>query len=604
MKFARICAALTALLFGAGLLNAQSIEITVPDTGQHVREGRDYATWELGNRWEMSCPDWSGLSGDPGDPIWDGRFTCDLVVSRNRCVTNELFDAGSYFATSTSTCNSSASPDPNLILVSPGPVAGVGLSNGRLYPIDTTVYRHFTVKIRTLNTTQNQGSMVFFQTSGDANDPFGRTNFGRIEPGGWRIISFDLVEDVAAGSQLTWTGQNQVIGLRYDPVPNDGIDFEIDWARLSADPNLGESPDTTVPVEWTSSGLPAGTQVTISAVDEDGAQLELANGIDVAAGEATVNLSRLAPGLYSIRLEAGGVSDLSHGQYRINAAPEFHFTQPDRRGDETRDYATDVLGNAWGPMDAADLILDNNAQTNLENIAFLGGDLVADAPDGGQSPGDPRITFATPVPIDTGLYRMFSYEYQLEILPDQIGSVTRIHWGTDLGVDPTPDTVSDDIRVRRGFNTYVLGDMTEVPDRDGLSGQWNGDLTVLRFDPHEVDATREISFRNLRLRPLDTANPDFEIQWIVTDEDVQDDLRVSLYLDPDVIPWNDNESLIGEDLPAEVGSFVWDSSGTPPGEYRVLALVFDGLNLPNRYSSASLQVNFNLPQVLFKDGFE
>lgn len=597
--------AFTTLLaaFPAGV-SGQSIEITEPAVDQRVAEGRDYATWQLGNRWDMDCPNWNGIPGFPGDPVWDGRFTCDLVVSRSRCVINESFSDGSYFATSTSTCNNAANPDPNLILVSPGPVAGVGLSNGRRFPINTGIYRNFTVKIRTLNTSNNQGSMVFFQTSADANDPFGRTGFKPIFPNGWQILSFDLLEDVPGASQLNWDGQEEVIGLRFDPVPNDGIDFEVDWVRLSADPGLTDVPDSTATIEWTSDGLGAGDEVVVSAVDADGAELVLANGISGASNTTVVDLSRLAPGAYRIRVAASGASDLSTGRLLVNSAPEVHITEPDKMGDESRSYALDELSNAWGPMDADDILTGNPAQTNLENIVFVGGELIADAPDGGVSPGDPRMTFATPEPIDSSIYRMLTYEYQLEILPDQIGSVVRIHWGTSTGVAPTPDTVTDDIRVRRGFNTYVLGDMQKVPDKDGQTGVWNGDLTVLRFDPHEVDDTREIVFRSLHIRPLDIADPDFTIRWDITDQDESDPLTLALYRDTDTDPGNGNEILIGENIDASASAeFLWDSTGVPTGEYFILAEVSDGFNTVSRYATGPIVVA-GAQELIFTDRFE
>lgn len=591
-------AALSAEVFG------QTIEVTSPQNDQRVAEGRDYATWDLGNRWNMDCPDWNGISGFPGDPIWDGRFTCDLIVSRNRCVTDEAFSEGSYVATSTSTCNNAGNADPNLILVSPGPVAGVGLSNGRKFPIETGLYRYFTVKIRTLNTSRNQGGMVFFQTSGDANDPFGRTGFKTIRPDGWQIVSFDLLEDVPPDSQLTWRGQEEVIGLRFDPVPNDGIDFEIDWARLSADPAVADTPETEVRVEWEAPGLPIDSLVSISAVGDD-AELVLVEGIPAGDGTASVNLARLPPGAYAIRVAGDGASGISNGRYLINAAPEFHLTEPDLKGDESRDYALDVLGNPWGPMDSSDIITGNTAQTNLENTTFSDGELVAEAPDGGVSPGDPRMTFDTSAVIDTDIWRMLTYEYQLEILPDQIGSVVRIHWGTSTGVDPTPDTVTDDIRVRQGFNTYVLGDMKAVPDKNGQAGVWNGDLTVLRFDPHEVDATRGIVFRSLRLRPLDTADPAFTVKWDAADQNATDPMVVSLYRDTDNNPNNGNEILLVAGIDANSASeFVWDATGVPAGQYRILAEVSDGFNTVSRYSTGPVQVVAVESNLIFADGFE
>jgi hypothetical protein len=306
-----------------------------------------------------------------------------------------------------------------------------------------------------------------------------------------------------------------------------------------------------------------------------------------------------------IRVAGGRASGLSSGRYVVNAAPEFHLTEPDRRGDETRDYAADVLGNPWGPMDSADIVTGNAAQTNLQSIAHLGGELVADAPDGGESPGDPRMTFETPTPIDTATYRMLSFEHRLEIVPDQIGSVARIHWGTSTGVDPTPDTVTDDIRLRRGFNTYVLGDMNEVPDRDGVPGRWTGDATVLRFDPHEVDATREIVFRSMRLRPLDTADPTFDIRWDGSDADVSDPVTVSLYRDDDADPDSGNEVLISGDIDGEAASaYTWDATGVPPGEYRLFAVVSDGRNMLTRGAPGKIIVVGPVPDLIFANGFE
>ena len=171
-------------------------------------------------------------------------------------------------------------------------------------------------------------------------------------------------------------------------------------------------------------------------------------------------------------------------------------------------------------------------------------------------------------------------------------------------MDPTPDTVTDDIRVRQGFNTYVLGDMREVPDKDGIIGVWNGDLTVLRFDPHEVDDTREIVFRSLRLRPLDTADPAFTIQWEAADQDASDPMVLSLYRDSDNNPFNGNEVLLVEGIDANTASeFVWNATGVPDGEYRILADVSDGFNTLSRYATGPVNVVADA-ELVFADGFE
>ena len=599
---------MVSMIAGAQCANAQSIEVTAPAGDERIPEGRAYGTWELGNRWDMRCPDWSGQPGFSGDPIWDERFTCDLIMSQNRCVTAEQFSNGLYQATSTSDCNTKGNADPNLIFVSPAPPSGVGLSNGRLFPIPTALYRHFTAKVRLPGASSSQGSMVFFSTSGDSNDPFGRTGFKQIAPGEWQIVTFDMIDDGAVGGNATlrWDDQDEVIGLRYDPVPNNDVNFEIDWARLSADPDVPGTPDTSVLVEWTASGFGGSDTFTISAVDTaDGAALALAAGLESSARSATVDLSRLAPGDYVLEVRAGDTFDLSPGTVSINSAPEAHVIEPDKRGDESRDYALDELGDAWGPMNAEDIIIGNDAQTNLNNIQFIAGELHAEAPDGGLIPGDPRMTFDTPVTIDTSLYRMLSYEFRLEIPAGQLGTVARVFWGTDMGPGPTPDTASDDIRNERGFNTFVLGDMRKVPDKDGIAGGWNGDLTVLRFDPHEVNGSRDIVFRNMRVRPLDTASPIFTISWDVADPNTGDPLTIGLYYDEDQTLDNGNATLIASGIDGKAKSnFVWDAGSIVPAEYFIQLTAHDGLNTVRRYASGPIKVTDGSDEIIFTNSFE
>ena len=604
--YLKVVFALTYLIACLPDVLAQTITITTPSTEIRVAEGRDYATYELGNRWDMHCPDWNGAPNFPGDSVWDAVFTCDLVVSRNRCVTNELFSGGTYSATSTNTCNNANNPDANLIYVSPGPVAGVGLSNGRIYPISTGTYRHFTAKVRTTNTANNQGGMVFFQTSADANDPFGRAGFKTIQPGQWQIVTFDMINDINIGGNatLTWDGQSSVIGFRFDPTPNNNIDFEIDWARLTTDASNPLAPDSSLNVEWSATGIGGGSTFSITAIDNDGAEFVLAESLGSAVRSATVDLSKLAPGAYAIEVSSNGTSDQSGFLVIVNHAPEIHITQPDKVGDESRDFADEVLGNPWGPMDAADIITDNAGQTNLQSILFDNGELLADAPDAGLNPGDPRMTFEMSETLDSDFYRMLSYEFELEGEPGQIGSVARIHWGTDPKPIPIPDTVTDDIRVRAGMNTYVLGDMHEVPDKDGFINQWQGQITNLRFDPHEVNDTRFIVFRSMRIRPFDTSTGNYLIEWDLKDENSPNDtLLLDLYFDEDRNPDNANDTLIIGNLDASNGlsNYLWNTDGLPEDVVEIRAEVSDGFNTVSRYASGPLSI---IDSLIFTDGFE
>ncbi len=557
---------------------AQSLTVTQPDgTNDRVAEGRDYALHELGNRWDM-------------------EDAADFVLTESRNVSNEVLPTGSgtYSATSLG--------DPQLWLTFPGVISSISLQPGARYPIDTSLYRKVAVKIQHDSATNERLQMLF------VNEPIfnapGRTNLIRIDQGGWRILIFDMIDDINVNSPKQWTEFAEISGFRLDPVASvqSGIDVEIDWVRLVA-PSSPDDP-SAYNVTWNSSGLGSET-LEIIAVDSDGVEASLAEGVAASSGSNLTDVSALPPGDYTIRLRSsGGTEADSPGPLTINEAATFNFTQPDRRGDVANDYATVVAGNPWGPFDAGDIA----PQTmNVTNVSFAGGNYSATATN-----NDPNVVFTTPVNVDVDEYRMLSFDYELEgprdLRTPEGGSVIRIVWRL-LNND---FVTTDDIVVQEGRNEYVIGDLKQAqlepaPPNFG----WDDPIKQFRFDPHEFSPKfnnlddRDFTIYSMVLAPLDNADPDFTFEWVATDGD--DDATISIFLDPDTNPDNGNEILVVENLAENSTSdFDWTSTA-PIGEYNVFARIDDGLNEVVRYADGPLDVRQQtviIEGLIFRDGFE
>jgi hypothetical protein len=189
--------------------------------------------------------------------------------------------------------------------------------------------------------------------------------------------------------------------------------------------------------------------------------------------------------------------------------------------------------------------------------------------------------------IDTDDYRMLTFKLEVSGAKDVgCGSVARVFWGNDLATL----SVSEDIVVETGVNTYVLGDLDELAVESGLVGQWNHQLRYLRFDAHEFWDARSFDLHSLVLAPYDTAAPVFDIQWEVDDPD--DDASIKLFYDTNRNP-ADGKTLFKQGLKENSSDgFSWDTfaTGLAPGKYYLLAEITDGLNTTSRYATGPLAV--------------
>lgn len=546
-----------------------SINVVAPGAGTtRVAEGIDYATYELGDPWDMANIE-------------------DVVLRESQDIAGETISGGVYSGTAQTT-------DPRFWLVYPGLQNAVRvLDNGDKFPINTADYRYLTFKIRYSGTANPQTFDVRFyeDASSLSGGAVSRAAAPLIQPGDWRIVRIDLVTDTVSGP--AWTDLSQVRGIRIDPVNGAnavGVTFEIDWVRLTQESTTASE----VTVSWNGGGGP----YDIDAIDADGEVYTFTNprptiSNPVAGTSFSAPFSLLPPGNYQVMVRSGGDSGLSPGTVAVNEAPLLHFLNPDVTGDTANSYAITELSNSWATLDAGDIA----STPDIINVQYSGGSL-----SGRTITSDSRIIFNSTVPIDTQKYRMLTYTW--ELLPgiaslksgQQKGigenfSIARILFGNSL-----PNlTTSEDIVVQPGTNTYPLGDLRSLKLEPGETGTWSGFIDFIRFDPHEIggdgdtrDPNRNIRLDSFILAPFDSASNDFTFQWVDSDSD--DNATITIFADVDKNPNNMNETQL-IDGASENGpnSALW-TVNIPDGQYEIFARISDGLNETVRYATGPLVI--------------
>ncbi|MEM9304390.1 MAG: hypothetical protein AAGE01_19925 [Pseudomonadota bacterium] len=562
---------LAVTLVASGPALAQ-LTVTAPGAaGVTVAEGVDYATQVLGNRWDFEGPD-------------------DVELPLSSQVTNETFVDGIYSGTATGT-------DSKFFLLDPGLPSAVRNLSGDRFPIDTGRFTQFSIKIRH-GGAEEENLQVFWFEENRPPSVFGRTaqSFS-IGTGDWTIVTIDLA--AASAVQTPWSNFDLVQGFRVDPHRTNGLDFDVDWVRLTA-PTEGAG--TTTTVRWTATGLDGGTY-TIEAIDEDGAALTLASGIPGTSRASTVDLALLAPGDYTIRVSSSlGDSADSVGPATIASAPILDFDAPHLRGDIANEYATVELGNPWGPLEPADVDL----LLNLVDESYAGQVLTATS-----TTSDPGVRMMTPVPIDSQFYHQVSFIKELEspVILQQGQGVARFIYGPTEG-RPGDAVPSEDIILFEGRTEYLLGDMREVRIEGSEPSRWTGLVRFVRLDPHESPLPKESIFEAIRIAPYHSADPTMTVAWRIVDPD-SSSFEVCLFVDPDDDPGSGNEGA----LPCfatgpGAGARLVDFTGSlAPGVYRLYGTIDDGLHQVARYASGLIRLGPAVdvpvdPDVIFKDGFE
>lgn len=381
-----------------------SLAVTQPDgTADKIAAGRDYATEVLGDPWDMDNAE-------------------DFNLNESLNVSSPAYAGGVFSCTA-------ATNDPSLFLLDPG-LGGTQRNGrtGRYFPIDTTVYRYFSIR---MNVSVASSMQVFWFTGSSFVSSFAASNFVQTTPG-WRIYTIDLATTtIVAGDVASWAGQ-PATGLRLDHSAAPGSTAQVDWVRLTA---TGDA-STTFTTAFVAND-PGSNAVINMYLDDDsdfnnGTLERIATGLrEDSATTAPVELSRHAPGTYFV-----------HGRM-------------------SRDYATMVLDDAWDMANAADVAFTSG----MTGAAVSGGVFTATS-----STTDPffnlNVPVTVPTQIDAAIYRSVSFQLTLSS-----ASTAQVLWQTQDNVLHASATFA----ASAGSNIYSVN--------LGADPTWAGQIKLFRIDP-------------------------------------------------------------------------------------------------------------------------
>jgi len=323
----------------------------------------------------------------------------------------------------------------------------------------------------------------------------------------------------------------------------------------------------------------------------------------------------MAPGDYYVAVAPTGTQTYSYsaGYFHVNDAPIVAITKPSEEGSD-QDFITVKTGNPWD-MDAAGdvdytLKLVNPRFTVLDYEDMAGrsfaGNTVFQAESEDAVPGnvgDPTVYFlhyqhrGATYKIDPTVYHRLTFKMGLAgPHSTNDGSVARVMWKRS---DENYENVSQDIVVRHMDGVWIMNkfscDLASLPLEDGAGSPshsgWTGLIDTFRIDPHEFLTSRSFFFDNVRIAADWTADASFTIQWAAQDAD--GGATVALYYDTDASGYNG--TLIASGLAASAGSHVWNTSGLPEGTYYVYAVITDGTNENQAYSSGPVIIRHAAP---------
>ena len=146
---------------------SQSITVLQPDgVNDRVAEGRDFSTYVLGDRWDMS----------------DAK---DVATNESGNVTNQVLPtaAGTYKLTSTSA-------DPGFYINWSG-IAGTNrLERGERFPIDAAVYSKMAMRLKHNAPGHEPLQVLYFADMPVVAGTWGFTNFIQVPPNQWVTLNY------------------------------------------------------------------------------------------------------------------------------------------------------------------------------------------------------------------------------------------------------------------------------------------------------------------------------------------------------------------------------------------------------------------------------
>ena len=172
----------TAAVYVATPAISASLTVTQPTAATVAAAGDDYATQVLGNPWDM-------------------KDTVDINTEESRNVTNQSFGGGVFSGLTTAA-------DANIYPLFEGQLNSINLSRGANFPVDTSHYRYFTVKLKATQpgAPVEFSRLVFFQINGTS----GLGVYHALPNNAYTIFTNDMYTQIDGTSPHTWTQLPQV----------------------------------------------------------------------------------------------------------------------------------------------------------------------------------------------------------------------------------------------------------------------------------------------------------------------------------------------------------------------------------------------------------
>jgi hypothetical protein len=585
---------ISCLLAISSLLQGQ-VTVTLPASEDVVRSCSDYAEQVLLDSWDMN---------ERTDLGWRIYNTLEEPHS---CLGNISFAGGIFSALS----QPSGSPDPdysdaNIFILDSAYAGSAKLGKvGRNFPIDADRYTHLVLRMSLEPDAYGPTGQLLW--SKDTIYSGTTTSGSFFVYNGWNFYIIDIPSlGIAAGSD-PWNGL--IDSLRLDPVIKKDKTIKVDWIRL-----VEPDPSTERTITW--SGNSGNVDIYLDDNDNpaDGNLGLLARN---KSGTSYAFLAgALAPGDYYAAVAPAGTTAFSYspGYFRVNAAPVLRITRPSEEGSD-RDFISVSFDDPWDMDNTEDVehtervendqfaLIDYEdlaGRQNFSQSVYYGESTSATPP----AVGDPNVFFlhflyrGGSCTIDTNRYHNLVFKMGVSG-PQSVsdGSVARVMWKRS---DETVENVTEDIVIRHLDGRWVMNkivlDLKSIPLEVGSGSPshsgWTGYVDSFRIDPHEFSSSRAFFFDEVRITSDWTADDTFEIEWELADADGS--AYVSFYYDTDNTGFNG--TLIASNLLCSpgTGSYSWDTSSVPEGEYWIYAVVDDGLNQNRCYSGGLVIVDHAL----------
>jgi hypothetical protein len=615
---------------------AAQFTITAPTSATpiSVRAADDFATRAFQDPWDMSQRTDVGWWTFGTDTSIAVNFSNPAVAGGVFSGTNPNAAAGLYLL------ESPLAPTPG------GSAAPVG-KTGQQYPIDAGYFTHLVYR---MSSTQGGVSQyVWSETDIYADQTLAveQTQSATVVHPGWKIYDVPLTSLSVLLASKPWSGTRRALQILPLAGANSAT-IQLDWVRLVHDEAALHQNIT-----WTGGAADV-------YIDSD------ANPANGTLGRIAVNraspfnffVGALPAGRYFIALHATTAGEAttgftySTGSYQVNEIPTLQFTTPSEEG-SSEDFATTKLGDPWDFTTITDVDSTLPGYSGTEHVTGAGIGVLSLRNEAGVDLGPQTVYFGTSTPatadtgnvgdpqiytlfwdgkgkvaqIDPRRYRILTVEAGIPNMARSLlnGSIGRVVWRAVN--EPMIDALGIKVRTvgehwalnsAAGENTVARMsiDMNTMPIEPGSpdpNTTWSssiaaGGLDALRFDPHEFSSPTQFFIKRIKLAALErSVSSQLTFRWNYSKAAG----TVQLFRQATTSPKNFTGGTLisGGSVSATAGSFTWNTTGTPDGEYQIYAIFTDGTNTNQVYaptnvvvdsaSVATKQINLNRTQLNF-----